>query len=141
MEELNHPGTEILPYPLQRGVVRQVAIPAEAAGRADLLPLWAGQSARLSSSTDVATLLASLVKEVSSIARPVTAWSARHRPSPGAEQSVSYRTITVDGLSIFYREAGQKGAPTLLLLRGCPHPPGCSSRSSRGSPIAITSSR
>lgn len=36
----------------------------------------------------------------------------------------SYRTIKVDGLSIFYREAGPKDAPTLLLLHGLP----CSSR-------------
>jgi pimeloyl-ACP methyl ester carboxylesterase len=31
-----------------------------------------------------------------------------------------YRTIRVDGLSIFYREAGPKDAPTLLLLHGLP---------------------
>jgi pimeloyl-ACP methyl ester carboxylesterase len=31
-----------------------------------------------------------------------------------------YRTITVDGLSIFYREAGAKDAPPLLLLHGLP---------------------
>jgi pimeloyl-ACP methyl ester carboxylesterase len=31
-----------------------------------------------------------------------------------------YRTIEVDGLSIFYREAGAKDAPTLLLLHGFP---------------------
>ena len=31
-----------------------------------------------------------------------------------------YRTAQVDGLSIFYREAGPKGAPTLLLLHGFP---------------------
>src|SRR5215217_5954471 len=31
-----------------------------------------------------------------------------------------YRTIKVDGLSIFYREAGPKGAPTLILLHGLP---------------------
>src|SRR5438477_3399289 len=48
LEELNRPGTEILPYPLQRTLVRNLAIPAEAAGRSDLLPLWAGQSANLS---------------------------------------------------------------------------------------------
>src|SRR6266436_2022722 len=29
-----------------------------------------------------------------------------------------YRTIRIDGLSIFYREAGPKDAPTLLLLHG-----------------------
>ena len=31
-----------------------------------------------------------------------------------------YRTTEVDGLSIFYREAGPKDAPTLLLLHGLP---------------------
>src|SRR6266436_4553132 len=31
-----------------------------------------------------------------------------------------YRAIQVDGLSIFYREAGRKDAPTLLLLHGLP---------------------
>jgi pimeloyl-ACP methyl ester carboxylesterase len=31
-----------------------------------------------------------------------------------------YRTTKVDGLSIFYREAGPKDAPTLLLLHGLP---------------------
>ena len=33
---------------------------------------------------------------------------------------VVYRTIQVDGLSIFYREAGPKDAETLLLLHGLP---------------------
>ena len=31
-----------------------------------------------------------------------------------------YRTVKVDGLSIFYREAGPSDAPTLLLLHGLP---------------------
>jgi pimeloyl-ACP methyl ester carboxylesterase len=35
-------------------------------------------------------------------------------------QHTSYRTVKVDGLSIFYREAGPKDAPTLLLLHGFP---------------------
>ena len=35
-------------------------------------------------------------------------------------QHTSYRTVKVDGLSIFYREAGSKDAPTLLLLHGFP---------------------
>jgi pimeloyl-ACP methyl ester carboxylesterase len=36
------------------------------------------------------------------------------------EQPVFYRTVEVDGLSIFYREAGLKDAPTILLLHGLP---------------------
>jgi len=79
MEELNEPGTEILPYPLQRALVRSVAIPAEAAGRSDLLPLWAGQSANLSSCTDLSTFLTSLVEEVSEIGEPIGQWGATRR--------------------------------------------------------------
>jgi len=36
------------------------------------------------------------------------------------EQPIFYRTVEVDGLSIFYREAGPKDAPTILLLHGLP---------------------
>jgi pimeloyl-ACP methyl ester carboxylesterase len=36
------------------------------------------------------------------------------------EQQVSYHAVTVEGVSIFYREAGPKGAPTILLLHGLP---------------------
>lgn len=31
-----------------------------------------------------------------------------------------YRNISIDGLNIFYREAGPKDGPTLLLLHGFP---------------------
>jgi nitronate monooxygenase len=79
LEELNAEGTAILPYPLQRRLVRNLAIPAEAAGRSDLLPLWAGQSANLSTCTDVLAFLTSLVEEVSEIAGPIIRWSAAHR--------------------------------------------------------------
>jgi len=36
------------------------------------------------------------------------------------EHSTFYRRIEIDGLTIFYREAGPKDAPTLLLLHGLP---------------------
>jgi pimeloyl-ACP methyl ester carboxylesterase len=35
-------------------------------------------------------------------------------------QHTSYHTVHVDGLSLFYREAGSHDAPTLLLLHGFP---------------------
>lgn len=44
---------------------------------------------------------------------------AQPKDSPMARQT-SYRTVKVDGLSIFYREAGPQDAPTLLLLHGFP---------------------
>ena len=71
MENLNRDGTEILPYPLQRELVRSLSIAAEAAGRADLVPMWAGQSANLSTCTEVSAFLTSLAEQVSEIAGPV----------------------------------------------------------------------
>ena len=79
LQELNQEGTAILPYPLQRSLLRNLAIPAEAAGRSDLLPLWAGQSANLSSCTDVSSFLTALVEEISEIAGPIIQWSAARR--------------------------------------------------------------
>src|SRR6202453_1811833 len=50
-----------------------------------------------------------------------TKWTVcAQRKDNAMEQQVSYRTVTVDGLSIFYREAGPKDAPTILLLHGLP---------------------
>jgi pimeloyl-ACP methyl ester carboxylesterase len=34
--------------------------------------------------------------------------------------AIKYRSVDVDGLKIFYREAGATGAPALLLLHGFP---------------------
>jgi pimeloyl-ACP methyl ester carboxylesterase len=36
------------------------------------------------------------------------------------EHPTVYRTVQIDGVSIFYREAGPKDAPTILLLHGLP---------------------
>jgi nitronate monooxygenase len=86
MENLNRNGTEILPYPLQRELVRNLTIAAEAAGRADLVPMWAGQSANLSTCTDASAFLSSLIAEVTEIAGPVTQWNAnRNRKARRAE--------------------------------------------------------
>ena len=79
MSELKQERAEILPYPLQRMLVRNLSIAAQAVGRADLMPLWAGQSANLSTCTEVSVFLNSLVKEASEIAGPLTEWSAKRR--------------------------------------------------------------
>jgi Dioxygenases related to 2-nitropropane dioxygenase len=76
LDELSRKDTEILPYPLQRALVRNLAIAAEKAGRRELLPMWAGQSARLSRCEDVNVLLSNLVAQVSEIAGSVQRWSA-----------------------------------------------------------------
>ena len=58
---------------------------------------------------------------------PTTLLSAAQAgPSrPNAQVAASHthtlhRTVTVEGLDIFYREAGPAGAPTILLLHGFP---------------------
>lgn len=79
MEELNRTGTEFLPYPLQRGLIRNLSTAAEAAGRSDLLPLWAGQSVGLSTCSDAVTFLRSMVEDLGEIANPIVEWNARRR--------------------------------------------------------------
>lgn len=58
------------------------------------------------------------------LAVATTIFSVRASDGPSvaatAERSTFYRTKNVNGLDIFYREAGPKSAPTLLLLHGFP---------------------
>jgi pimeloyl-ACP methyl ester carboxylesterase len=56
-------------------------------------------------------LAAVLVLFVSALPQSKESAMARH---------TLYQTVKVDGLSIFYREAGPKNAPTILLLHGFP---------------------
>lgn len=48
----------------------------------------------------------------------LTIGAARAQPSTSA--TIAYHTVEVDGLNIFYREAGPKDAPAILLLHGYP---------------------
>ena len=75
LDELNGPGVQILPYPLQRFLVRNLSVPAEKAARPEWLPLWAGQSASLSRESDAKVLLQTLVSEIVDIAGPVLDWN------------------------------------------------------------------
>jgi nitronate monooxygenase len=81
LDELNREGTEILPYPLQRALVRHLSAPAEKAGRRDLLPMWAGQSARLSRCEDVHAFLGDLIAQVSAVGESVRRWSTTRTPA------------------------------------------------------------
>jgi pimeloyl-ACP methyl ester carboxylesterase len=46
--------------------------------------------------------------------------AADQKPFRAEAPKVAYRIVKIDGLGIFYREAGPKDAPTLLLLHGFP---------------------
>ena len=61
--------------------------------------------------------VALLVSVIVSIFQSPVGAEGRNTPM---EQQVFYRTVKVDGLSIFYREAGPKDAPVILLLHGLP---------------------
>jgi nitronate monooxygenase len=65
LEEMNRPGVAVLPYPLQRALMRNLAVPAQQAGRSEFLALWAGQSAGLARCPGLTALLQSLVNGVS----------------------------------------------------------------------------
>src|ERR1700712_6137608 len=45
---------------------------------------------------------------------------ARGRTVPSLSSTTTYNMVGVDGVKIFYREAGPKDAPTILLLHGYP---------------------
>jgi len=79
MDDLNQPGVEILPYPLQRALVRNLSDPAEKAKRPDLLPMWAGQSASLSRETDVNRFLQALVDEIESAGDAMVQWTTSRK--------------------------------------------------------------
>jgi len=46
--------------------------------------------------------------------------TARAVPLESTSASTTYHRVTVDGVRLFYREAGPKGAPTIVLLHGFP---------------------
>lgn len=53
------------------------------------------------------------------VAFAVSTMSSQTSASTAATQ-VHYQTVNIDGVDVFYREAGPKHAPTLLLLHGFP---------------------
>ncbi len=59
-----------------------------------------------------------LVTAIALIALATTAQGGE--PKSAAPTQVLHRTVKVDGLDLFYREAGPKEAPTVLLLHGFP---------------------
>ena len=67
--------------------------------------------ANFSTLTSVAVLAVALV---------TTQGTSAQQEGKTMENQVLYRTVNVDGLSIFYREAGPKDAPSILLLHGLP---------------------
>lgn len=54
------------------------------------------------------------------MATPTYAISATKASTTNSVSAVSYHTVDIDGVKVFYREAGPKNAPAVLLLHGFP---------------------
>ena len=57
---------------------------------------------------------------VAAAAALFTAHAAFAEPLPSTSDTTTYHREMVDGVGIFYREAGPKDAPTIVLLHGFP---------------------
>ncbi len=53
-------------------------------------------------------------------AATLLAGAAQAAPIPSTDATTTYRWVKVDGVKIFYREAGPSDAPTIVLLHGFP---------------------
>jgi nitronate monooxygenase len=67
LETMNAPGVEILPYPLQRSLVRNISSLAEKLERQELIPMWAGQSGNLARHAKAVELMDALVSGVTAM--------------------------------------------------------------------------
>ncbi|WP_263358838.1 NAD(P)H-dependent flavin oxidoreductase [Acidicapsa ligni] len=75
MDDWNSSPEDILPYPLQRRLVRHLSVPAQSAEQEELLPLWAGQSAGLNRHTQAQLLMEEITSALSEIGGPVLDWA------------------------------------------------------------------
>ena len=71
--------------------------------------------------TPVTKTIMTIVFSTALLAQSITPSFAADNDTEAANaQTTLHKTVKVDGLDIFYREAGNKDAPTLLLLHGFP---------------------
>lgn len=64
MDELKQESNLLLPFPLQHFLTQTIAGPASTKGRAELMTVWAGQSASLCHHTEAGKFMTSLIAEV-----------------------------------------------------------------------------
>ena len=65
------------------------------------------------------TVAAATLALVSAFAQPSSASTAAP-PAQAAASTIHYRTLNIDGVNVFYREAGPADAPVVVLLHGFP---------------------
>ena len=67
-----------------------------------------------------AAIALSVASHAAGAAPSAKAPTTRAATNVAVAASVDYRTVAIDGVNVFYREAGPKDAPVLLLLHGFP---------------------
>jgi pimeloyl-ACP methyl ester carboxylesterase len=77
-------------------------------------------SVRSDEANPVKAFFYSMILAAQALASANAASSEPAQSSTSVSSSVHYQSVKIDGLSIFYREAGPKDAPVLLLLHGFP---------------------
>src|ERR1700722_3110334 len=86
------------------------------------LVLWGRESSTWNPCRSGAHIGGAVMKKIGAIIMAILVTSVG---TPAADRQPAkyptyYRTIAIDGLSIFYREAGPRDGPTILLLHGLP---------------------
>jgi pimeloyl-ACP methyl ester carboxylesterase len=65
-------------------------------------------------------LATALIAATTALSSGASEANAQTQTVPSISSTTTYHTVRIDGLKIFYREAGPKDAPTILLLHGYP---------------------
>lgn len=61
-----------------------------------------------------------IAHQPTALAQPAAETGFAATRAPALDAQVRYQTVTIDGINVFYREAGSAQAPVLLLLHGFP---------------------
>jgi pimeloyl-ACP methyl ester carboxylesterase len=83
-------------------------------------PVWSAPTRRAVIATSALSGAAGLSASSASAIGAPPARSDDPAALMSTSSSLTYRTVSIDGLNIFYRQAGPDDAPTLLLLHGYP---------------------
>jgi len=87
VEEMSSYERELPPYPIQSWFTRSIRGAADRAGRAEYLPLWAGQSAALGHRRPAATTFAALVEDTEHLLRSPVSPLAKGTRSPAVRHA------------------------------------------------------
>ncbi|MBS0560897.1 MAG: alpha/beta fold hydrolase, partial [Proteobacteria bacterium] len=96
---------------------REASIPTGSRAASATVPVWEGEEQEMARMKLGVAAAITLLTYVAGATPP----AAHAQPaSPAAENVTHYRNATVEGVDLFYREAGPQNAPAVVLLHGFP---------------------